>query len=81
MVSDAYRKEAEAPGVCDCSVDGGTDIENAITVTEIVPNATEAYREAERLNKLNGATGSRYFVQATRYYPEGRSGSKTLAKS
>lgn len=61
--------------------DGGTDIENAITVTEIVPNATEAYREAERLNKLNGATGSRYFVQATRYYPEGRSGSKTLAKS
>ena len=48
------------------------DAENATAVVEILPTAEQARAEADRLNALNGAKGARYFVRASRYYPEGR---------
>jgi hypothetical protein len=46
--------------------------QDAITVTEILREEEEARAEVERLNRLNSAKGSRYFWQATRYFPNGR---------
>ena len=46
--------------------------EDAIVVKEILPTMEEAIQEVERLNIVNKATSSRYFWQATRYFPAGR---------
>lgn len=45
---------------------------DAISVVEILSTEEEASREMDRLNTLNGEKGARYFVRATRYYPDGR---------
>ena len=44
-----------------------------VVVTSVVPSAEAAIAEVERLNRLNGAKGARYYWMATRYYPEGKS--------
>lgn len=46
--------------------------ENAFTVKEVLPTEDEAAAEVERLNALNAVKGTRYFWQATRYFPKGR---------
>ena len=43
-----------------------------VTVTSVVPSAEAAIEEVDRLNRLNGAKGARYYWVATRYYPEGK---------
>ena len=43
-----------------------------VTVTSILPTAEAALEEVDRLNRLNGAKGARYYWMATRYYPEGK---------
>lgn len=43
-----------------------------VTVTSVLPSAEAAINEVERLNRLNGAKGARYYWMATRYYPEGK---------
>lgn len=53
-------------------VDASQSIEDAITIKEILPTIEQAVQEVERLNKLNSVKGTRYFWQATRYFPEGR---------
>lgn len=54
-------------------IEDGESIEVAITVVEILPTMDQAIQETERLNKLNNDKGARYFWQATRYFPDGRS--------
>jgi hypothetical protein len=46
--------------------------EDAITIKEILPTREQAAEEVERLNALNEPRGARYFWQATRYFPSGR---------
>lgn len=46
--------------------------ENTITIKEVLPTLDEAIQEVERLNNLNSEKGCRYFLQTTRYFPEGR---------
>ncbi len=46
--------------------------EDALTIKEILPTAEQAREEVERLNALNKRRGARYFWQATRYFPNGR---------
>ena len=41
-------------------------IENRVTVTQVVADLDVARDEVERLNKLNGVKGCRYFWQTTR---------------
>ena len=53
-------------------LDDRSNIEDAITVKEVVPTLEEAIREVERLNSLNVLKGSRYFWQTTRFFPHGR---------
>ena len=51
------------------------DMENcqdAIAIKEILPDEREAFKEVERLNKLNSDKGCEYFVRLTRYYPNGK---------
>jgi len=43
-----------------------TPIENRVTVTAVVNDQSTAHAEVERLNRLNGAKGVRYFWQTTR---------------
>lgn len=47
----------------------GVQLEERITLREILPSLEEAETEAARLNALGKA---RYFVQAANYFPEGR---------
>jgi hypothetical protein len=47
-------------------------LEDAVTVKEILPGKNEAATEVERLNRLNGTKGARYFFLETRYFPNGR---------
>ena len=54
-------------------IEDGESLEVAITVVEILPTMDQAIQETERLNKLNNDKGARYFWQATRYFPDGRS--------
>lgn len=42
-----------------------------VTVKEILPSREEAEREVARLNALDAESGSTYFWQYTRYFPEG----------
>jgi hypothetical protein len=53
-------------------IDDSESIELAVNITEILPTMEQAVAEVERLNKLNHDTGSRYFWQTTRYFPDGR---------
>jgi hypothetical protein len=46
-----------------------TPAERRVTVKKIVFDPDEAEREVERLNKLQAADGSRYFLQVTRVEP------------
>jgi hypothetical protein len=43
---------------------------NLVTITKVLPRWEDAVKEAERLNKINGGKGARYFCQTTRYYPD-----------
>ena len=43
-----------------------------VTVTSVLPSAEAATNEVDRLNRLNGTKGARYYCMATRYYPEGK---------
>ena len=47
-------------------------VEDAITIKEVLPTQEQAAEEVERLNELNESRGARYFWQATRYFPGGR---------
>ena len=47
-----------------------------VTVQAVLPTSDDARAEAKRLNDLNGANGATYYWLATRYYPEGRSGTR-----
>jgi hypothetical protein len=47
------------------------DIENRITVKEVVHEQRAAILEVDRLNRLNGHRGCVYFWQTTRLYPAG----------
>jgi hypothetical protein len=47
----------------------GAELEERITLREILPTSEEAETEAARLNALGKA---RYFVQAGNYFPDGR---------
>jgi hypothetical protein len=49
---------------------------DGVTVQSVLPTADDARAEAKRLNDLNGAKGAMYYWLATRYYPEGRSGTR-----
>lgn len=51
----------------------GNDPNLYVTVIEVMPSVDQATEEAVRLNALNGDKGAYYFVQATRWYPQGRS--------
>ena len=53
-------------------LDDYSNIEDGITVKEVVPTLEEAIREVERLNGLNADKGSRYFWRTTRFFPQGR---------
>jgi hypothetical protein len=57
-------------------LDDRSNIEDGITVKEILPTLEEAIREVERLNSLNAMKGSRYFWQTTRFFPQGRTRSE-----
>lgn len=46
--------------------------ELAVTVKEVLPTLEQAEREVERLNGLRDDEVATYFLQATRYFPEGR---------
>ena len=46
--------------------DPSVPIENRVTVTAIVSDQATAQAEVDRLNKLNGVKGCRYFWQNTR---------------
>lgn len=43
-----------------------------ITVKEILPTLEEARDEVERLNQLQAEKGCHYYVETTRYFPNGR---------
>jgi len=43
------------------------ELEDAITVKEVLPTREEAVSEVHRLNQLNAAKGCHYFWQTTRY--------------
>jgi hypothetical protein len=47
--------------------------ELAFTVTEVLNSHEEAANEVSRLNRVRVDSRIRYFWQATRYYPTGRS--------
>jgi len=51
-------------------IDSLEDAQNVVSVTKVLAHEEEAIREVERLNKLNGSKGIRYFWHATRYYPQ-----------
>ena len=53
-------------------LDDYSNIEDGITVKEVVPTLEEAIREVERLNSLNADKGCKYFWQTTRFFPHGR---------
>ena len=53
------------------------EIEDAVTVKEILPTWEEAVAEVKRLNELKDGKGSRYFCQTTRYFPDGRKADTT----
>lgn len=46
--------------------------ELALTIKEVLPTLEEAQREARRLNDLVTDKNIKYFVQATRWFPAGR---------
>jgi hypothetical protein len=49
---------------------------DGVTVQSVLPTAEDAQAEARRLNELNRSKGCAYYWFATRYYPEGRSGTR-----
>jgi hypothetical protein len=49
---------------------------SGVTVQSVLPTPEDARAEAKRLNELNGPKGDAYYWLATRYYPEGRSGTR-----
>jgi len=51
------------------------EIENAVTVKEVLPTLEEAEREVSRLNELASGHDYYYFWQITRYFPEGKGNS------
>ena len=59
MRADLYHDDAE--------------IEQTVVVKEVVHELAVAAREVERLNRLNGGKGMRYWWQSTRLYPAGSS--------
>jgi hypothetical protein len=51
-----------------------TEPQIMVTVKEVLPSRAEAEREVERLQRLPEKPASViYFLQHTRYYPQGRS--------
>jgi hypothetical protein len=46
-----------------------------VTIKEAFVDPDHAEAEVERLNKLNGHKGCRYFWSSAKFYPEGRKGS------
>lgn len=50
----------------------GIEPELSIKVVEVLPDEESADAEAARLNQLNQGKGSKYLIQATRWYPKGR---------
>lgn len=48
-------------------------IQDQVTVTEVLPTLDQAEKEAGRLNALaiREEKSARYFVQATRFFPDG----------
>lgn len=55
------------------SVDDGLPGPVDVAVKEVVLSIDEAKREVERLNRLNGSKGCRYYWQSTRVFLDGGS--------
>lgn len=49
-----------------------SNIEDAVTVKEVLPSLEEAKLEVDRLNQLSVDRDCYYFWQTTRYFPSGR---------
>lgn len=50
----------------------GIEPELSVKVVEVLPDEDSAAAEVRRLNEINEPNGSKYFIQATRWYPHGR---------
>jgi hypothetical protein len=48
------------------------DINECVTIKEVLPTAENAQEEVERLRALNGGKGAEYYYQQARYYRGGR---------
>jgi hypothetical protein len=48
-----------------------------VAVHSALPTVDDAQAEVRRLNDLNRGKGASYYWFATRFYPEGRSGTRT----
>lgn len=46
--------------------------ELSVKVVKVLPDEESAVAEVARLNQLNGDKGSKYLVNATRWYPQER---------
>lgn len=68
---DPQWLKAEPPG--DEWAGQGLD---GVAVQAVLPTADDACAEAARLNDLNGSKGLMYYWMATRFYPEGRRGTR-----
>jgi hypothetical protein len=53
-------------------IDQRDSLEDAISVTAILPTMEEAVSEVARLNELNKDKGAYYFWRTTRYFPNGK---------